>query len=391
MEKHLCWEPQYAFEKLFTLTTRWQLLHLPDFTLDERLSMSNLFIPDQIKKIRNIRSVASYEIIWKKEHSALEMLEEYKEQIQPNDDNDVDILLTSIEPQDLVLKCYPELVEAFESARNVKTKKRTINSRKKKITTNTEENNIGLTDIAKSRQKKAKKKTLESQNNRKIEDFISKNPSTSLEESFENMAITPKRSKQESTLSKVNKLKMKNVSENVAVDVKQIKRGPQFKRVLEMDKIDSKLNNTIDRIFNELSSDDFMSENEDNEDNDLNMTNIIDNICNKRIFQFSVRNWQPMESTNQENAENYPEYKIDENKSSTYKEKYVYAEKEEQKLDDLDDEFGDISELYVPINQRIQKAENKKFLQVCNQIENSSFAFENIMDETDNGDIHLDT
>lgn len=55
------------------------------FTLDERLSMSNLFIPDQIKKIRNIRSIASYEIIWKKEHSAVEMLKEYEEQIKSND------------------------------------------------------------------------------------------------------------------------------------------------------------------------------------------------------------------------------------------------------------------------------------------------------------------
>lgn len=388
MEKHLCWEPQYAFEKIFTLTTRWQLLHLPDFTLDERLSISNLFIPDQIKKIRNIRSTASYEIIWKKEHSVLEMLKEYKEQIEPDDNNDVEeSLLTSIEPQDLVLKCYPELIEAFESIRNVKTKKRTANSRRKKITTNTEEN-IGITDIAKSRQKKEKKKTLESKNNRKIEDFISRNRSMSLEESFENMAITPKRSKQESTSSNVNKLKVKNVPENIAMDLKQIKCGPQFKKVLEMDKIDSKLNNTIDRMFNELSPDDFTSE---NEDNDLNVTNIIDNICSKRIFQFSVRNWQSMESTSQENVENCLEYKIDEFKSLTNKENYVYTEDGKQKLDDSDEEFGDISELYVPINQRIQKEKSKKPLQICNQIKKSSFAFENIMDETDNGSIHLDT
>ncbi|XP_072759243.1 flap endonuclease GEN [Anoplolepis gracilipes] len=381
MEKHLCWEPQYAFEKIFTLTTRWQLLHLPNFTLNERLSMSNLFIPDQIKKIRNIRSIASYEIIWKKEHSVIEMLKECKEQIEPNDNDVEDSLLTSIEPQDLVLKCYPELVETFENTRNVKTKKRTANSRKKKITTNTEENDIRITDIPNSRQKKVKKKTLESKNNRKIEEFISKNCSMSLEESFENMAITPKRSKQEN--SNANKLKIKNVPENVTMDIKQIKRGPQFKRVLEMDKIDSKLNNTIDKIFNELSPDDFTSE---NEDNDLNVTNIIDNICSKQIFQFSVRNWKSMESTNQENTENFLEYKIDEFKSLTNKEEYVHVEDEKQKLNESDDEFGNISELYVPINQRIQKEENKKL-----QIKKSSFAFENIMNETDNESIHLET
>ena len=54
MNKYVCWEPQYAFEKIFTLITRWQLLHLPNLTLDERLSMTDLFIPDSIKKIRNI-------------------------------------------------------------------------------------------------------------------------------------------------------------------------------------------------------------------------------------------------------------------------------------------------------------------------------------------------
>lgn len=380
MEKHLCWEPQYAFEKIFTLTTRWQLLHLSDFTLAECLSMSNLFIPDQIKKIRNIRSVASYEIIWKKEHSVIEMLKEYKEQIEPNDNDVEDNLLTSIEPQDLVLKCYPELVEIFESTRNVKTKKRTANSRRKKTTTNIEENNIEITNIVKSRQKKAKKKTLENKNNRKIEDFISRNRSMSLEDSFENMTISPKRLKQENALS--NKNKLKNVSENIATNIKQVKRGPQFKRILEMDKIEnSKMNNTIDRIFNELSPDDFMSE---NEDNDLNVTNIIDNICSKRIFQFNRRNWQSIESSNQENAEHFLENKIDE--CTIPKEKYIYVENGKQKLGESDDEFGDISELYIPINQRI--GESKK---VCNQIKKSSSAFENIMDETDNESIYLDT
>lgn len=387
MEKHLCWEPQYAFEKIFTLTTRWQLLHLPDFTPAKRLSMSNLFIPNQIIKIRNIRSIASYEILWKKEHSIVEMLKEYKEQIEPNDNDVEDSFLTTIEPQDLVLKCYPELVEIFENTRNVKMKKRTANSRRKKITTNIEENNIEIINIAKSKQKKAKKKTLENKNNRKIEDFISRNRSMLLEESFEDMAITPKRSKQENTLSNINKLK--NASENIAMNIKQVKRGPQFKRVLEMDKIDSKLNNTIDRIFNELSPNDFMSE---NEDNDLNVTNIIDNICSKRIFQFSVRNWQ---STSQENMENFLENKIDE--CMIHKEEYIDSENGKQKLDDSDDEFDEISELYIPINQRIQEKVcnkvkvSKESKKVRNQIKKSSCAFENIMDETDNESIHFHT
>jgi len=238
MNKHVCWEPQYAFEKIFTLITRWQLLHLPDFTLDERLFMTDLFVPDSIKKIRNIRSIASYEIIWKKEHTVIKMLKEYKEQTKENDDDDDDDvdnnLLTSIEPQDLILKCYPQLVEVYENTRNTKTKKRTANSRRKKATINIEDNDSGTKDTTKSKPKKVKKKTQE--NNRKINEFIPVNHAMSLEDSFEKMIITPKRSKQENISSRVNKLKIRDMSEDVAIiDVKQIKHGPQFQRVLEIE------------------------------------------------------------------------------------------------------------------------------------------------------------
>lgn len=389
MNKHLCWEPQYAFEKIFTLTTRWQLLHLPDFTLDQRLSMTNLFIPDNIKKIRNIRSIASYEIIWKKEHSVLEMLKEYKEQTNQNDDDDVDDnLLTSIEPQDLVLKCYPELVEVYENTRNVKTKKRTVNSRRKKAITNVEDNNTETKDKTKLKQKRVKKKT---EKNKKIDEFISGNHATSLEDSFEKMAITPKRSKQENISNKVNELKIKDVPEDVAImNVKQIKRGPQFKRVLEIEKINSKLNNTFDKMFNELSPDDFMSE---NEDNDLDVTNVIENICSKQTFQFNINNCQSIESTSQ-SVENIIEEctKVDKFKSKMYtSENYVHAEDEKQKSDNSDDEFGDINESYIPINQRIQTGESQRLLSMCNRIKKKfSFDFENIMDETDNESTHLD-
>jgi len=400
MNKHVCWEPQYAFEKIFTLITRWQLLHLPDFTLDERLLMTDLFVPDSIKKIRNIRSIASYEIIWKKEHTVIKILKEYKDQTKENDDdddddddddNDVDNnLLTSIEPQDLVLKCYPQLVEVYENTRNAKTKKRTVNSRRKKATINIEDNDTGTKDTTKSKQKRVKKKTQE--NNRKIDEFIPINQAMSLEDSFEKMVITPKRSKQENISSRVNELKIRDMSEDVAiVDLKQIKRGPhtQFQRVLEIEKVNSKLNNTFDRMFNELSPDDFVSE---NEDNDLDVTSVIENICSKQTFQFSKRICQPIESTNR-SAENIEEcIKIDEFEPVIYtKEKYVHAENEKQKLDNSDDEFGDINESYIPINQRIQKGENQKFSSTCNHITKKlDFAFENIMDQTDNESIHLD-
>ncbi|XP_011875697.1 PREDICTED: flap endonuclease GEN [Vollenhovia emeryi] len=391
MNKHVCWEPQYAFEKIFTLTTRWQLLHLPDFTLVERLSMTNLFIPENIKKIRNIRSIASYEIIWRKEHAVMEMLNEYKEQAKENDadDDDVNANLTSIEPQDLVLRCYPELVEAYESTRNVKTKKRTANSRKKKTTIdNNKDNDIEIKETTKSKEKKVKKKTLEK--NRKIDEFIQQNCAISLEESFEQMTISPKRSKWENVLSGVNELEVRDVPDAVNMNIKQMKRGPQFKRVLDTEKLNSKLSKTFDKMFDELAPDDFMSE---TEDNDLDVTRVIDNICSKQAFQFSMKNCQSIESTSQ-STENIIERctKSDKSEPVTYiREDYVHEE-ERQKSDSSDDEFGDINESYIPINQRIQIGENQNFLSTRDQIKKKfNFDFENIMDQTDNGSIHLDT
>ncbi|KAG5307484.1 GEN endonuclease, partial [Acromyrmex insinuator] len=387
MNKYVCWEPQYTFEKIFTLITRWQLLHLPNLTLDERLSMTDLFIPDSIKKIRNIRSIASYEIIWKKEHDVIKMLKEYKEQINENgdenDDDDVDNnLLTSIEPQDLVLKCYPKLVEVYENTRNVKTKKRTVNSRKKKAT-NVEDNDTRIKNTTKSKQKKVKKKT---EKNKNIDEFITKNNVISLEDSFEQMVISPKRSKQENIRDRAHALQVRDVSENVEImNIKQMKRGPQFQRVLEIQKINLKLNNTLDRIFSELSPDDFTSE---NEDNDLDITNVIENICSKQTFQFSKTNCQSIESTSQ-SAENIEECIIIDEPVTCTRENYVHTKNEKQKLDNSDDEFGFINESYIPISQRIQTGESRRFLSTYNHTKNSDFDFENIIDRTDNESIHL--
>ncbi|TGZ46517.1 flap endonuclease GEN [Temnothorax longispinosus] len=388
MNKYLCWEPQYAFEKIFTLTTRWQLLHLPDLTPDERFSMTDLFIPDNIKKIRNIKSIASYEIIWKKEHTVIEMLNEYKERTRENGDDDAvdDSLLTSIEPQDLVLKCYPELVEVYENTRNAKTKRKPANSRRKKVTIDNNKD-TETRDTTKSKQKKVKKKI--EKNNRKIDEFISGNHAMSLEESFEKMNITPnitpKRSKRENISSRVNELKISDVPEDAAImNIKQMKRGPQFKRVLEVEKLNSKQNNTYDKMFNDLSPDDFMSE---NEDNDIDVTHVIENICGKQTFQFSITNCQSIESTSR-STENVIQgcTKIDEFEPVTYtREDYVHTQDEKRKSRNSDDEFGDINESYIPINQRIQIEQSRRFLSTNNQIKKKvSFDFENIMDQTNN-------
>lgn len=360
-------------------------------TLDKRLSMPHLFIPDEIKKIRNIRSIASYEINWKKEHSVLEMLKNYKEQTHENDDgdkdNDVDdSLLTSIESQDLVLRCYPQLVEAFETTRSTKAKKRTANSRKKKVATVVEENNIGKKDSAKLHQQETKKKTVEIKNNKKIDKFTSTDDPIPLEDSFEKMLITPKRSKKKNTLVKIRKLKIKN-PENTILNTKHRKRGPQFDRVLQIETIHSKLNNTLDRMFSELSPDDFMSGNED--DNESNISDVIEDICSERNFDFDIRSHHHIESTNQFTEENIKDDCLKASTSSIVDE---HAENKKEKSDDSDDEFGYIDKVYIPLDQRIKMGRSNEPLKMCNQIEKKSCVdFEDILNETDEKSTYLST
>ncbi|XP_076179460.1 XPG-like endonuclease isoform X3 [Ptiloglossa arizonensis] len=242
MEQHLSWEPQYAFKKIFPLVTRWQLLHLPNISVEDRLLISDLFIPEVIKKIRNIRSVACYEINWQNEHNIIEKLKEYIALDKENSGNNVDNLfeLTSIEPQSAVQECYPELVEVFENTRNAKRKKRTIKN-KAQNGSNFEGTKKGKIE---KRRRQLVKNPANVENNRKIDEYIYKTMPL-LEESFGRMSITPKRSKKSD--------RQKENQENNS----KVKRDLRFEKVLQSEKINSKLNNTLDRMFNELSPDDF--------------------------------------------------------------------------------------------------------------------------------------
>ncbi|XP_043520211.1 flap endonuclease GEN isoform X2 [Frieseomelitta varia] len=359
MERHLSWEPQYAFEKIFPLVTRWQLVHLPDISAETRLTIPDLYIPEAIKKIRNIRSVASYEIIWKTDHSTIERLKKYIA-LSNDGDNDANILseLISIEPQNAVQRCYPELVEIFENARNAKTKKRPT---KKKLQNDTDSD--GKRKVEKRRQKKNEKV----EGNRKIDEFISKNDPVSLEESFRRMSITPKRSKKCKNMDDLRENPKKN---------DKIKRGPQFDKVLQIENINSKLNNTLDRMFNELSPDDFVSDNDD-----VNISEIIDDICNQKVFQFNES--KDMLIINNENnpcEKNIENMKTIDNVGNLEIECNQYL-KNDTIHDQSFDEFADITESYVPLSERIKK---KRFQRTSTLINNRfTFGIDDLMNDTD--------
>ncbi|CAL7945674.1 unnamed protein product [Xylocopa violacea] len=358
MERHLSWEPQYAFEKIFPVVTRWQLEHLPNISTDTRLTISDLFIPKAIKKVRNIRSVASYEIIWETDHATVEKLREYIALDNENNDNDADILseLTSIESQDAVSKCYPELIEAFENAKNAKKRKT-----KKKAANDAGAEVAGKRKTEKRRQKKNEKVPL---NNKKIDEFISKNHPISLEESFERMSITPKRSK------------MLTGPREDQSGKNKMKQGPQFDKVLRLQNIDSKLNNTLDRMFHELSPDDFIS---DCDDHDLNMSLIIDSICGKKCFQLNVEEDIKTSEDKENLCQNIESLvTVDQIESNE-------CQINSSVCDETTDEFANISESYIPLNQRLLNCNEMKGLQKSSAKASNRFSFgvDALMNDTD--------
>ncbi|KZC08486.1 Flap endonuclease GEN [Dufourea novaeangliae] len=360
MEGHLSWEPQYAFEKVFPLVTRWQLLHLPNISLEDRLLIPDLFEPEAIKNIRNIKSVASYEIMWHMDHDVVEKLKEYMASYTKQNDSTHNSVteLTSIEPQYLVLNCYPEIVEAFENVRSVKAKKRPT---KKKA-----ENETNGKDTGKGKKKEVDRQKKVIENNRRTDEFVSKNTALSVEESFEETNITPKRSK---------RVEKQQENQNYSGS---IKRRPQFDKVLQLEKLNSKLNRTLDRMFNELLPDDFIS---DNEEQDLNMSEIIDNICSvKKVFQFNSISVDEITSN----------VKSTENCNMIHTVSYSEAESNKCETsiaicDQSNDEFSGINDSYIPLNQRLLTLKNRNELPIHFTEINERFTlgFVDLMSDTD--------
>ena len=288
MERHVTWEIEYAYAKILPLLTRWQIHYFAEIPHDRRLAMPGLLIPEKIKKPRNIRSVASYEIVWKDEEGLFEGMTLACISDKENDFEDSPILpreLATLEPQHLFQKCYPLLVEEFENAKLAK-KKKPAKPRARKAKTGDEES-----DKKKGEKKKAQRRPrIQKSNevkNRKIDAFI-KTTAPTFEESFEALTITPKRMKQNDdiTVNKSNHL--------IASGVK--KRGPQFDKVKEVERLDNILNGSLLRMFNELTPEDFPS---DLDDNDVDMSAIIDRICNKQdAANFSLESIKNFPSEN---------------------------------------------------------------------------------------------
>ncbi|RZC40192.1 flap endonuclease GEN [Asbolus verrucosus] len=115
--KYLTWEEIYSFEKFFPILTRWQLLHHEEAKSETHGTAS----PKFIKKRRAPKGVPSYEIVWEDKSDIFQNLipEEQLKQF-----GDIEKLWSTIEPQDLVEKSYPQLVRRFEDSKKPKTRKK---------------------------------------------------------------------------------------------------------------------------------------------------------------------------------------------------------------------------------------------------------------------------
>ncbi|XP_046609995.1 flap endonuclease GEN [Neodiprion virginianus] len=355
MEKKLGWEPNYSFEKFLPLMTRWQLVSLPEISLRHSISfmkysiglpVSNLIFPDRVKKIRNIKSVASYEIIWNDAEGFLDGLitlsdvKSSEEDAEPLKDdskeqNPPEGLFVTIEPQSLVVKCYPEIVEKFEEekvakkkSKNSKTRAKTTSRGKLKAELNADtekpEKQVG---------KRGRKKLADIVNTRKIDDYIVNNVVESLEDSFNKMEITPKR----------------------------LKSAPQIQRTKDAE-VNPRMNNTLDRMFENLTADDFASEGE----TELDMSDIVEEICNRKIIDlYSSRNNHTLKpENNKENTtpdvshNNYSDictakgnFNLEKAQCYVFEEHINVCPITEH---DVTDEFADI-ENYVPLSQRVNE------------------------------------
>lgn len=122
MSKLLQWDEIYCWQKFLPLLTRWQLFH---YTNNNAANvdgsnciaepLKGILTPKFIKKKRAPKGVASYEIIWQDEQNCFNDLipEKQINIFMEQNSNNLQLLWSTVEPEDLVQKAYPNIVDEF--------------------------------------------------------------------------------------------------------------------------------------------------------------------------------------------------------------------------------------------------------------------------------------
>lgn len=161
----LQWNEIYCFQKILPLLTLWQLQNTA-VTSNSQI-ITDLLKPKIIKKKRVVKGVPSYEIIWDQTNSVFEDLipQDQINRWLEDEENSIELLYSTVEPQELVDKKYPQLVEEFL----IRTKKPDKPKKKKR------DKNIAVTPRAKKKTKTKHKENINPDKNvqqKKILDFI---------------------------------------------------------------------------------------------------------------------------------------------------------------------------------------------------------------------------
>ncbi|VEN57561.1 unnamed protein product [Callosobruchus maculatus] len=337
--KFLDWDDVYSFEKFLPVLTRWQCLNA-----DKVRNMTGnhgCLIPRRIKKVRCPKGIPSYEIIWSDPYGMCKELLAEDEMIKRN--LDPDKVWATIEPQSLVDKAYPNLVEEFRLSK-IKPKK--VSKRKKELA----ETSISEPVMKKERKPKAKKKL--------IKDVSSED----LERSFGEMRIQ-KYAKKPTLLDNFLKKQMFDVAQignlkefgnsndcctSTPAKLKENNKSVIFD-ISDIDDYDDDLSEIINNIVSKKPS--YIEENL----NKINLEQIETvNLLNSSSFFITG----PVENDAFEQSLNVKDQEESEESTDEYDIDDVLATKLDDRDNDENKPIADedsFSEVYVPLMERLKK------------------------------------
>lgn len=268
------WEEIYAFEKILPILTRWQCLN-PDLVSND---LKGILQPSYIKKVRTpkgnfffflivailfitLSGLPSYEIIWSDpEEHFMGLIP--KEQIGESNTTP-EKLWSTIEPQSLVNKAYPKLVDKYQQSK-IKPKK--ITKRKKKDV-NIEElgDMLKNTSISEPKPKRTRKPTNKKEKNKdELKDNLNglklskTNKKNTLLDNFLRQAV-------------LNNQQIKNKEEKVS-------ENKEIEDEIEVIDVDNCHTSTPSKSFNNCRDKSCFGDEDDDEDLSL----IIENIISKK-------------------------------------------------------------------------------------------------------------
>ncbi|KAJ8956127.1 hypothetical protein NQ318_016582 [Aromia moschata] len=367
-----------CIRKILPILTRWQCLNHEN--VRKQTNIKGILYPDRIKKARNPKGIPSYEIIWTDPNEYFKNLIPEGQLMEKNVDPEK--LWSTIEPQDLVEKAYPELVRTYKQSK-VKPKK--VSKRNKKdVTVDDIEGMLKNTSISqpapkKTRKPKAAKKISDDVENRKssrkgVSKFEDEHLKK-LENSFGELRIDKPK---QNTLDNFLKTAVMNNHKQKAKD----------KKMLEDEIVigfkDHNCQTSTPRAINKnknLSFDLNMSNFGDEDDS--NLSDIVENIISRKMPQYVEDNIKkipfdiaevdininyensssffitnPIENDlfeqtlNMEDDESTEEYECDENNLNNSCDKQQDDEELQENIDEENESFCD---KYIPLYERLKK------------------------------------